>query len=343
LNASQQSAILAETLTTNDVVANQSSPSPVDVFGDFATELGQNRDTPDSAVERTQSIADHAGHDAATTAPAKAIAPELWADCLPFAAMIDRLPQASSGVELSVRPPENTEKKRRKAPEERGLPSDKALCDLAGSYLKDQIKLWPEKARSSELPKITKRNLARMARDSKRRFLGSLAIVVDEDAELGAAYVRFSDDNSSVRSLNQQLHLVLEKARQNDHFIPWQLVFGDAAVTGTTSDRRGYMMTKAAIEQHKCIKVLYIDEIGRASRDTVEAMQLGQLIDRLSKRMITVSDGFDSASPMSKLILSIFASLQEWFVVQLRAKVNRGMADTFDSARTLDCQASAIS
>ena len=112
--------------------------------------------------------------------------------------------------------------------------------------------------------------------------------------------------------------------------MPWRYVFVDAAITGTTADRPGYKMAKASIEDDSLnIAVLYLDEIGRASRDTIEALRLGQLITRKKKRLIGVSDGFDSDSEMSKFILSIFAAVQEWFIDQLRSKVDRGMRDAF--------------
>ena len=81
--------------------------------------------------------------------------------------------------------------------------------------------------------------------------------------------------------------------------------------------------------------MLYIDEIGRASRDGVEAMRLGRLVESRRKRLIGVSDGFDSTAPMSKLMLSIFATWQEWFIDQLRCKVHRGMEDAFDRGTNL--------
>ena len=85
-------------------------------------------------------------------------------------------------------------------------------------------------------------------------------------------------------------------------------------------------MAKASIEDDSLnIAVLYLDEIGRASRDTIEALRLGQLIAIKKKRLIGVSDGFDSDSEMSKIMLSIFAAVQEWFIDQLRSKVYRGI------------------
>src|SRR5262249_14694124 len=153
----------------------------------------------------------------------------------------------------------------------------------------------------------------------------SSAVAFPDGLSIAAAYLRFSCDKSNPRSLAQQLKLILEKARTANQFIPWSFVFADAAVSGTTADRRGYALANAVLEDASSpISTLYIDEIGRASRDAVEALRLGQLVDTQKKGMIGVSDGFDSSSPMSKMMLSIFAVLQEWFIDQLRSKVKRG-------------------
>ncbi len=81
--------------------------------------------------------------------------------------------------------------------------------------------------------------------------------------------------------------------------------------------------------------MLYIDELGRASRDAIESLRLGKLVAAAGKRLVGATDGFDSAQPQSKMMLHMFAMLHEWFVDQLRAKVKRGMADGFDRGTTI--------
>jgi len=49
---------------------------------------------------------------------------------------------------------------------------------------------------------------------------------------LGVAYLRFSDENSNPRSLDQPLLNVLARARREGVFIPWPYVLADAAVGG---------------------------------------------------------------------------------------------------------------
>lgn len=235
---------------------------------------------------------------------------------------------------LSARP--RTIRGRRPSPD-RGLPEDTALRDLARTYLEIQCKLWPELISSEILTSASdKAAIQRLAEDFKQRFLPDNAVPLADATpstpcdELGSAYLRYSCDNSNPRSLDQQLRNVLERARRDDVFIPWKFVFADAAVTGTIAARRGYQLAKSAIQVGEGgPRRLYIDEIGRASRDAIEALRLGRLIERFGKRMIGASDNFDSDTPHAKIMLSMFGMLHEWFVDQLRAKVHRGRKDAF--------------
>ena len=66
---------------------------------------------------------------------------------------------------------------------------------------------------------------------------------------------------------------------------------------------------------------------------------LGRLVDDCGKRMVGVTDGFDSSVQQSKIMLGIYAMLHEWFVEQLRSKVNRGMEDAFLAGRNVNLPA----
>src|SRR5262249_12572533 len=137
--------------------------------------------------------------------------------------------------------------------------------------------------------------------------------------ERGADYLRYSSDHSNPASLDQQMLKQLERARHDSVFIPWEFVFADAAVSGTTAAaRHGYTLLKRVLNHGgDTFNYLYIDEIGRAARDTVEALTLGRIIDEKRKRMISI-DGFDSSSQDARLRLGLFASLEEYYIQQLR-------------------------
>lgn len=225
---------------------------------------------------------------------------------------------------------------------EKGLPDADSRRDLARTYLKVQHRLWPDLARAGRLPRRTEAVVAGLAEAFKDRFLDLAPAPFDPGpapagvAAFGAGYLRYSDANSNPRSLSQQLVNVLERARRDDCFIPWEWVFADAAVTGTVAARHGYRQAKALLGRDKSpVGTLYIDEVGRASRDSIEALGLGRLIELAGKRMVGATDGFDSATPTSKMMLHVYAMVHEFFVDQLREKVKRGMRDAFERGRNI--------
>lgn len=224
---------------------------------------------------------------------------------------------------------------------DKGLPDEAARKDLARTYIDLQRRLWPELVRTKLLPQATTKSVTEMADQFRDLYIGDdpppeYSVTPKFWQRLGAAYLRYSCENSNPRSLDQQLKNVLESAAHDKVFIPWRYVFADAAVTGTIAARRGYQMAKAAVKLNDGgPHDFYVDDTGRASRDAIEVLTLGRLIRAHEKRLVGVSDGFDSDEDFSKMKLQIFAMVQEWFVDQLRAKVLRGEIDGFLRGKNL--------
>jgi site-specific DNA recombinase len=218
-----------------------------------------------------------------------------------------------------------------------GLPERLGLLDLAGTYLETQTRLWPDLVGTAAVPAADAATIAAMADDFERRFRTQAADIFQPGSaprvwtDIGLAYLRFSDENSNPRSLDQQLLSVLTRARRDGIFVPWQYVLADAAVSGTLACRRGYTLAKALVEQRTESGVAWflIDDLSRMSRNTIESLRLGELAAETGVRVIGASDGFDSANPQSSLLLPVLGSMNEAFVTQLKAKVKRGMDDAF--------------
>ncbi len=222
----------------------------------------------------------------------------------------------------------------------RGLPDEQALFDLAGTYLDLQHQHWPELASQGLLPPNTPEATEAAAEGFRQRFIQAEAPPVDPACLpcglIGAAYLRYSCDNSNPRSLAQQLRNVLDRARRENAFIPWAYVFADAAVTGTVASRRGYELAKQTLGYSAGgPQMLFFDELGRAGRDTIENLKLGRYVESLGKHLIGVTDGIDSRGQQWKMMLTFYGMLNEAYVDQLREKVDRGMSDAFRQGRNL--------
>jgi DNA invertase Pin-like site-specific DNA recombinase len=218
-----------------------------------------------------------------------------------------------------------------------GLPERAGLIDLARTYLDAQARLWPELVGTPAVPVSMPATVEPMADDFERRFRQQHAEVFRPHgtpkvwADLGIAYLRFSDEGSNPRSLDQQLNNVLNRARRDGIFIPWQYVCADAAVSGTLSCRRGYAIAKMLVERRAETGAAWfvIDDLSRMSRNTIESLRLGELAADTGVRVIGASDGVDSDGQQSKIILPMMSSFHEVFIDQLKSKVHRGMDDAF--------------
>lgn len=175
---------------------------------------------------------------------------------------------------------------------DRGLPARGDLIDLAKTYLELQRRHWPELVEKGLLPPPTLAHAERLADEFEARFLTKDPVRYHRPgsdkwwAAVAAAYLRYSSDSSNPRSLAQQLRNILAWAAKEKLFIPWEYVFADAAVTGTTAARRGYQMVKEAVCATDGPALLLINELGRASRDAIESLILGEVLVEAGKRLV---------------------------------------------------------
>lgn len=239
-------------------------------------------------------------------------------------------------------PQRNPRRADAKPKHERGLPEPQTIRDLAATYLEVQHRLWSDTAAKGALPANTPAVIDDLAQQFKDRFIdlswrpGAVGPGRLQGASIALTYLRYSCDNSNPRSLPQQLRNCLERARRDGAFIPWEFVFADAAVTGTTAARRAYEMAKLTVmAKPQVARALYVDDLGRAARDAIETLTLRRMVVDNDCRLIGVSDGIDSSSPQSKLQVGFQGIMQEDFSDQLRAKVQRGREDAFREGRNI--------
>ncbi|MFN5329610.1 MAG: recombinase family protein, partial [Planctomycetota bacterium] len=213
-----------------------------------------------------------------------------------------------------------------------GEPDKMAVRAMATVWLEEQKKAWPDRIANDQFATSNEETLDNMVAEFLVQFGKVYKIQFQSllPENLATAYLRYSCDNSNMRSLSQQLRNVLIRANADKVFIPWNLIFADAAITGTISGRIGYQQAKSVIlESGSPVACLYVDDIGRASRDTSEILDLARLIKEAGKGMIGASDGIDLASDNSKIMVTVNGMLNEQHIDQLRSKVNRGMRDSF--------------
>ena len=224
----------------------------------------------------------------------------------------------------------------------RGRPDQEAVRAMAIVWLDEQRKVWPDYVAKFQASMSNDETIDSMVATFMARFGQKDTTHLHPwlPKNLATTYLRYSCDNSNMRSLCQQLLNVLTKSNADGLFIPWTLVFADAEITGTIAARKGYQESKRVIlEPGNHVRCLYVDDIGRASRDLVELLSLFRSVIHSGKRVVSVSDGFDTNDENARLLLTFKGMFVEQFIEQLRQKVSRGMKDGFRTGKTVTGEA----
>jgi site-specific DNA recombinase len=215
-------------------------------------------------------------------------------------------------------------RKRLRAREDRGLPEDAELWDLATAYLSRQRLHWPELVKRGILPELTGDLLQTMCDDFKRRHrtgsceLKSKAAIL-QSLTLGGSYSRYSCDNSNPKSIVDQLANQLDCARAHKCFVPWEYVFCDYSISGLDSSRQGYRSYKSLLaDARHAIEITFIDDFTRASRDELEWWNLAARCKQLGKGLIGASDGFNLADPNSDVLITVYGLVSRLFDLLLK-------------------------
>src|SRR6476646_2599580 len=143
---------------------------------------------------------------------------------------------------------------------------------------------------------------------------------------LAAIYARFSTDNQSVASIEDQARIC--RARAATLELTVIAVHADQAVSGATpvARRPGASACMADAMSHR-FDVLLVESLDRLSRNLVEQETVIRRLEHRGMRIIGVSDGYDSASGAGrKLLRGVRGLISETYLDDLRAKTHRGLA-----------------
>src|SRR5690348_16621047 len=145
------------------------------------------------------------------------------------------------------------------------------------------------------------------------------------------AYARFSSDLQHPASIDDQL---LACRRYADHH-QWQLlekfVYIDEALSGMgVQHRPGYRRLLEAISiSAPPFDILLVDDLSRLSRDTAEILRLVRVLQTQGIRLVSVADGIETGTKVSKLVLSVKAIMNEAYLDDLRDRTLRGLRGRF--------------
>ncbi len=147
------------------------------------------------------------------------------------------------------------------------------------------------------------------------------------DASVGASYTRYSSDLQDESSIDQQQRKCRDRATADGVQIQAEYEFVDKAVSGTKRDRDGLAAMLAAAREGR-FGVLYFESLSRLARESVLTMpMLKELVHVHRVRVVSVSEGVDSAQANWDLIANFMAWVHEQYLKGLRAAVLRGQEE----------------
>ncbi len=146
-----------------------------------------------------------------------------------------------------------------------------------------------------------------------------------------AVYARFSSDVQHPASIeDQRLACQRYSDRQGWQILP-EHVYVDEALSGMGVEHRPeYRRLLAAVARPvKPFGLLLVDDLSRLSRDASETLRLGRLLEHAGITLISVADGIETGTKLSKLALSVKAIFNELYLDDLRERTLRGLQGRF--------------
>lgn len=142
-----------------------------------------------------------------------------------------------------------------------------------------------------------------------------------------AIYARYSTDMQKATSLDDQIARCEQYAQQHGFEISSDLIFTDAAMSGTSKSTAKRVAFNDMLAKLKAgdIDVLVVDEMSRLSRDVVDQAHLIRFLEENPKIRVITADGLDTSSPQWQLHFGMTGLIAQDEVRKIRHRVERGM------------------
>ena len=145
---------------------------------------------------------------------------------------------------------------------------------------------------------------------------------------IGAAYIRVSDERQDEYSPDSQLKKIREHAAKEGYMIPDEYVFYDDGISGKSTRKRDDFNRMIAIAKEKThpFDVIYVWKFSRFARNQEESMVYKNLLRKRGVNVVSVSEPIPEGH-FGSLIERIIEWTDEYYLVNLGAEVTRGMTE----------------
>ncbi len=138
-----------------------------------------------------------------------------------------------------------------------------------------------------------------------------------------AVYARYSSENQSATSIDDQVSSCRRYAERNGLHVPAAHIYTDSAVSGARRNRQGWSALRSAAER-RLFEVVLVDDLSRVSRDL--AFLLGDVarLRYLDVEIVSVADGINTLDAEQLMGLQVRGVFNEHLLRDLRKKTHRG-------------------
>ena len=134
-----------------------------------------------------------------------------------------------------------------------------------------------------------------------------------------AIYARYSSENQSEKSIDDQIRVCKKFIENNDMTIEDKHIFIDEAISGSIVNRPGLQALENAAE-NKEFDAVAVDDLSRLSRSNHQMLTLVLKFNYYQIKIISVSDGIITDDDNSKLDIHIRGLINELYLDDLKKR-----------------------
>ena len=139
-----------------------------------------------------------------------------------------------------------------------------------------------------------------------------------------AIYARYSSENQSEKSIDDQVRVCKEYIRTHDMSIEDKHTYVDEAISGSIVNRPALQTLQIAAE-NKEFEAVVVDDLSRLSRSNHQMLTMVLKFNYLQIKIVSVSDGIITDDENSKLGIHLRGLMNELYLDDLKKKTMRGL------------------
>ena len=139
-----------------------------------------------------------------------------------------------------------------------------------------------------------------------------------------AIYARYSSENQSEKSIDDQIRVCKNYCKEHEISVSDEHIYVDEATSGSLINRPGLQALEKAAE-NKEFEAVVVDDLSRLSRSNHQMLTLVLKFNYYQVKLISVSDGIVTDDENSKLGIQMRGLINELYLDDLRKKTLRGL------------------